>query len=109
MANPVVHFEILSGGDPGPLQRFYAETFGWTVDANNPANYGLVSTGVEGTPGGGIDRALDGAPRTMIYIEVDDPEAYLAKVAAAGGRVVQGVNVVPGMVTFAQSPIPRAT
>ncbi|MEJ2133211.1 MAG: VOC family protein [Gammaproteobacteria bacterium] len=98
MTNPVVHFEIL-GPDGEALQKFYGETFGWTIDADNPMSYGLTDTG-----GGGINGGIAQAdtPFASFYIEVDDPAAYLEKVTGAGGEVVQDVTEIPGMVTFAQ-------
>ncbi|MEX2446638.1 MAG: VOC family protein [Dehalococcoidia bacterium] len=39
--------------------------------------------------------------KVLVYIEVDDPAAYLGKVKAAGGEVVQDVTVIPDMVTYA--------
>ena len=98
MPNPVVHFEI-NGPDGAALQRFYAEVFDWTVNTDNPMGYGLVEAG-EGGVGGGIASAP--APLATIYIEVNDPQAYLDKVKAAGAKVVQEVTEIPGMVTFAQ-------
>ena len=98
MANPVVHFEIL-GTDGARLQRFYSETFGWTINADNPAGYGLTDTGGAGI-NGGIGQAE--APLATFYIEVDDPQQYLERVTAAGAEVVQPVTEIPGMVTFAQ-------
>ena len=53
MPNPVVHWEILSE-DPGKIQEFYANLFGWHVDTNNPMDYGMVDTHSEG----GINEAL---------------------------------------------------
>ena len=98
MTNPVVHFEIL-GPDGEALQKFYGETFGWTINADNPANYGLADTG-EGGINGGIGAA--DVPLATFYVEVDDPAAYLERVANAGGELVQDVTEIPGMVTFAQ-------
>jgi predicted enzyme related to lactoylglutathione lyase len=96
MPNPVVHFEII-GRDGAALQRFYGEVFGWTINADNPMNYGLVTTG-----GGGIEGGISsGDPRSTIYIEVDDPAAYLKKVVAAGATVVMDVTEIPDMVTIA--------
>ena len=39
MPNPVTHFEI-SAKDQAKITEFYSRLFGWTVDANNPMNYG---------------------------------------------------------------------
>lgn len=99
MPNPVVHFEI-TGRDGEALQRFYAESFGWTVNANNPMNYGMVDTGGKGGIAGGISGG-DAALATF-YIEVDDPARYLARVKAAGGKVVMDVTEIPDYVTIAQ-------
>ena len=99
--NPIVHFEIMAGPDRDKkaLQRFYADTFGWKVDAANPMEYGMVDTGGRGI-NGAVDAAQDHA-KGVIYVEVDDPAVYLKKIVAAGGAVIQDVTVVPNMVTFA--------
>jgi uncharacterized protein len=94
MPHPVVHFEI-NGRDGQALQRFYSQLFDWKVDADNPIQYGLVETG---GIGGGISGGTE--PSVTFYVEVDDPQAYLDKAVALGGRVVQGVTEVPGMVIF---------
>ncbi len=36
-----------------------------------------------------------------MYAQVDDPQAYLDKAVALGGKVVMGVTVIPDMVTMA--------
>ena len=97
MPNPVVHFEI-GASDSAVLQRFYSGAFDWTVSADNPMQYGLVETGGTGI-GGGITESEN--PGVMIYIEVDDLEAALGRVAALGGSTVQEITTIPGMVTFA--------
>jgi predicted enzyme related to lactoylglutathione lyase len=100
--NPIVHFEI-TGKDKAKLQKFYADAFNWKVDAGNPMGYGMVDNGGEGINGG-----IDGdAPGVMIYIAVDDPAAYLKKVAGMGCTVVQDVTVIPGMVTMAKFADPE--
>jgi predicted enzyme related to lactoylglutathione lyase len=35
------HFEVI-GKDGKKLQDFYSGLFGWKIDANNPADYGIV-------------------------------------------------------------------
>ena len=105
MPNPVVHFEVV-GGDGKKLQSFYADVFGWHVDANNPMNYGLVDNHGEGI-GGGIGPSQDGRPRATFYIAVDDTDAYLKKVESMGGKTVMPTETIPGMVTLAMFSDPE--
>ena len=104
MANPVVHFEI-EGKDGKKLQDFYSGVFGWNVDTNNPMNYGMVAGDSQGI-GGGIAASQDGKPSVKVYIEVDDPQAYLDKVTKAGGKVIMPVTDL-GMVVMAQFADPE--
>ena len=100
MGQPVVHFEI-SSADRSKSGVFYADLFGWTVGANNPINYGIVDThaadAAESGIGGGI---AEGAPRVMVYVQVDDPQAALDSAVALGGSIVEPVSDNP-MVTMA--------
>jgi uncharacterized protein len=105
MANPVVHFEV-TGKDGKKLQDFYAKTFGWQVNAENPMNYGIVDA-QEGGIGGGISAGDGGTKQVTFYIEVDDPQAYLDKVEAKGGKTVMPVTEIPGMVVLAQFADPE--
>jgi len=99
--NPVEWWEIV-GKDAAKTQRFYADLFGWNVDANNPMNYGMV-TG-EGHPiGGGIaGNAPDGGTLVTIYVSVDDLAATLEKATSLGGSVVTPPMDVPGGPSIAQ-------
>jgi uncharacterized protein len=45
MGRPVVHFEVI-GKDGAGLRSFYSELFGWTINADNPMNYGTVTAEV---------------------------------------------------------------
>jgi predicted enzyme related to lactoylglutathione lyase len=47
MKHPVVHFEIQSQRGE-ELQGFYSDLFGWTINADNPMNYGVIKTHEEG-------------------------------------------------------------
>ena len=100
MGQPVVHFEI-HGSDSVETSNFYADVFDWSVNADNPMHYGLVDTNAEGAGIGGGICASDMSPAVLIYIQVDDPQAYLDKVEAAGGRTVLPVTEIPGAVTMA--------
>jgi uncharacterized protein len=65
MGQAVVHFEVV-GKDGEKLHKYYAELFGWNVNADNPMQYGMVDgkdnktvngdTGI----GGGIGQGPDG-------------------------------------------------
>jgi predicted enzyme related to lactoylglutathione lyase len=102
-----VHFEI-TGKDGKKLQDFYSGVFNWKVDANNPMNYGIVSNeDTGGGIGGGISAGDGGTSQVTFYIEVDDPQAYLDKVTASGGRTVMPVTEIPGMVVLAQFADPE--
>jgi len=103
MPNPVVHFEFISPEAP-KLQKFFGEVFGWKINADNPMNYGMVDTGVtdHGIQGGiGAPSAI-GQAHVAIYIEVADIDATLAKVSAAGGKIVMPKMSIPNGPTLAQ-------
>jgi predicted enzyme related to lactoylglutathione lyase len=99
MGDPVVHFEVV-GKDGAALQSFYAEMFGWRVDANNPMSYGLVAreenVSAQGLGiGGGIGQGPEGYPgHVTFYVEVPDVEAALAKAESLGGTRMMGPDKV---------------
>ncbi|CAN5199645.1 VOC family protein [soil metagenome] len=103
MTDPVVHFEVV-GRDGAALQSFYTQMFGWQIDANNPMQYGVVPPS-EGGIGGGI--AQSDSPALTFYVQVDDPQTYLDRAEALGGRTVMPVTSIPGTVTFAQIADPE--
>jgi uncharacterized protein len=94
MANPVTHFEI-HGRDGKKTQAFYASLFGWTVDADNPMDYGMVSAPDGEGIGGGISQA-QGQPMVTVYVEVEDLEATLKTAESLGGKTVLPPSDVPG-------------
>jgi predicted enzyme related to lactoylglutathione lyase len=96
MGNPVIHFEVI-GKDAPRLQEFFSKLFGWTINADNPMNYGIVDTGVPGGIGGGIGSGPEEHPgHVTFYIGVDDPKAYLEKAESLGGKTVMEAQEVPG-------------
>ena len=108
MTRPVVHFEI-HGKDAKKLQDFYAEIFGWKIDANNPMNYGMVEHGIGGPPegvGGGITSS-DAAPFVTFYVQVVDLDETLKKAESLGGKAVMQPMDVPGGPTMAQFADPE--
>src|SRR5438445_1960009 len=100
MANPVVHFEIM-GKDGAGLRKFYGDVFGWTIDADNPMNYGMVAAG-EGGIGGGVGQTPDGSTIVTVYVQVDDLQAALDKAEKLGGKTVMPPMDIPGGPSIAQ-------
>jgi predicted enzyme related to lactoylglutathione lyase len=94
----VVHWEI-QAQDSAKQQQFFAELFGWKVDANNPMRYGMVAALGEKSIAGGIGPTTD-APRVTIYVQVPDINAALAKAASLGAQTVVPRSVM-GPVTMA--------
>lgn len=101
MGQPVVHFEVI-GKDGATLQRYYAELFGWDVDADNPLGYGYVArdgntnADAAGIAGGIATGQPDYAGHVTFYVEVPDVEASLATAERLGGNRVFGPEKVPG-------------
>ncbi len=88
MDNPVVWFEVL-GKDGAALRRFYSDLFGWKIEsATANADYGLL-TGVDSGIGGGIGQGRDGGDgHITVFVQVDDPGAYLEKAEKLGATTV---------------------
>jgi len=88
MSHPIVHIE-LSAHDHKKAAQFYANVFGWQIQAFPDMNYSTFSSG-EGQPGGGFNPVSEQNPAgtTIVYIETDDIEASLEKIEANGGQRV---------------------
>jgi predicted enzyme related to lactoylglutathione lyase len=85
--HPIVHWEIQSQ-NPANLQRFYAEAFGWKIDANNSMNYGMVASAGKGGINGGIGGTEGPGSRVTVYAAVPDISAVLERIASLGGRTL---------------------
>lgn len=96
MANPVIHFEIVSK-DADKLHSFYSDVFGWKIDANNAMNYGIVDNGGDGI-NGGIGGLMDDAypGHVTFYISVQDPGKALEEIESRGGKTVMPPSEIPG-------------
>jgi predicted enzyme related to lactoylglutathione lyase len=98
----VVHFEI-NADDAERAVKFYQDALGWEIKkwvGEQP--YWLVTTGPDDQMG--INGAI--TPRTQGYSTVNTVgvlsiDETLAKVAAAGGKVVTDKMDIPGIGTFA--------
>lgn len=103
--DPVVHFE-LPYDDRARIMRFYADVFGWRLEPFQD-DYVLATTtsgeAAAGTAAGGIDGGLfrrdPGRPgqHPSVVIAVQDIEAAMAQVCAAGGEVFGEPQAIPGV------------
>ena len=102
----VVHFE-LPFDDAERANRFYADVFGWESSKFGEQEYYLQQTGGDDEPygiGGGLVARADANVHgggTLVVINVDDLDAYIDKVAAAGCEIVTPRSVIPGVGWFA--------
>lgn len=95
MGQPVVHFEVIAK-DGEKLRGYYADLFGWEINASNPMGYGIVdregNTNSDGIGiGGGVGQGpADYDGHATFYVEVPDVEAALAKAESLGGTRMMG-------------------
>ena len=100
MNHPVMHFEIM-GHDAPKLRSFYADVFGWNVEApmaGSPVEYSLVDPvpGAQHGIRGGIGKAPDGYDgHVTFYVVVDDVDKAFAKIEERGGSRMMGPDKVP--------------
>jgi len=95
----VIHFNI-SADDTSRAVKFYKSVFGWKAkNWGGNIDYWLVTTGPDDKPGinGGIGRREDPGDHTSNSIEVASLAKAVAKVAAAGGKVLEAKMPIPGI------------
>ena len=102
--------ELLTG-DVEKCKAFFGEVCGWTYDDVPMPNFTYtVARSGDKMAAGIMDKANTGAPdmpnHWMAYIAVDDVDAAAAKVAGAGGTVLQDCFDVPnvGRIAIVQDP-----
>ena len=97
----VVHFEI-PAKDLSRAVAFYRSVFAWNINRwAGPMDYWIAETGKKETPGidGAImDRTV--SKHTVNTIEVPSVDAWLEKIAAAGGRQCTPKTEIPGIGHF---------
>ncbi len=83
----VVGWHELIAPDVEPAKAFYTGLLGWTFSVWRPgtADYPMVHVG--GRDHGGFFARAGAAPHWLVYVEVEDVDAVVAKVPALGGRV----------------------
>jgi uncharacterized protein len=76
--------------DPQAAQEFYARLLGWTFTTVSPPGAPIYAiAALDGRDVAGMGQAQDGAPAWNTYIAVDDADAAVARIAAAGGEVTE--------------------
>ncbi len=97
-AHPIVHIEIASS-DPKTTADFFSEIFEWKIDWDpNFPDY-IMFDGSPG-PGGGFPKADNETYKNgdvVLYIDTEDIDATLAKIASKGGKVVMPKSEIPGI------------
>jgi uncharacterized protein len=106
--HPIVHIEI-PASDLKEVSQFYAEVFGWQIDA---AMEGYPMFAAEGGPGGGFVQLSDVAHtvgRPLLFIGTDDIDTSLTAVEANGGKTLMPRTAIPKIGWWAVSPTRLAT
>lgn len=92
----IVHFEI-PADDLQRAKAFYAQLFGWKIEAFQGMDYMMVDTyGL----GGGMMKRMHQEQQITNYIGVPSVDEYSAKVEKLGGKILVQKNAVPGMGYF---------
>jgi uncharacterized protein len=102
--NPVVHFEM-GYTDPARMAMFYETVFGWKTQSLGPdmGNYVVAQTTetdenrmvqTKGAINGGFYKKTDNpvSQAPSVVISVDDIQAAMKAVVAAGGKILGGMN-----------------
>ncbi len=97
-ARPVVHWEIVSR-DPQRQAAFYRELFNWQVGEGPVIQIPAGLGGPEPGPGGHIRRGDQ--PAVVLYVQVRDLRASLARAQELGAGLVAEPFDVPGGPTLA--------
>ena len=105
MARPI-HFEVFAS-DPEAMAGFYERAFGWTVNKASIEGgppYWLITTGDDpelGINGGMGQGPAPPFPGTTTTLGVEDLDAAMAGVEAAGGSVLMGRMEIPNVGSLA--------
>ncbi|HWB55521.1 MAG TPA: VOC family protein [Gaiellaceae bacterium] len=93
MPGRLVHFEI-PAEDIDRAQSFYEQLFGWSFQAATSFPYRMTQAG--GEPAGAIYRNEGRKPGVIVYFDVEDVDAHVARVRELGGRADDKVPI-PGI------------
>jgi len=101
MPNPVVHFEI-GCRDLAKTSKFYSQMFDWKMQPYGPASMIDTAAGESRNINGHIN-SLGHEPHNyvLVYVQVEDLNAYLKRAESLGGKMLVPPTPVPGMGSFA--------
>lgn len=99
----------LTVADVNGARRFFEQLLGWQFERfPMPYEYYRITAGAPDEPGidGGVGAIADttlsaGRPMTQLTIPVPDLDAYLKRVVAAGGSIVEPRTPIPGIGFYA--------
>jgi predicted enzyme related to lactoylglutathione lyase len=98
-----IWYELMSP-DANASKAFYEAVIGWTIHPADPGgmDYRMIDTGNGDFAGGLMNmtpemKAGGARPRWLIYIGVDDVDAAVAKINAAGGSLQMPAVDMPGV------------
>ena len=99
MGKPVVHFEI-GCRDKSTTLAFYTKLFDWSSEDMGPST--MIRTGSDQGIQGHIT-SLGHEPHNyvMVYVQVDDLDAYVGRVSKLGGKTLIGPIDIPEQGSFA--------
>jgi len=100
MANPVTWFEII-GPDARAIQKFYRDTFGWTMTPPTGEEMGYYSMLTDHAPGIGGGLGQGGPARVSVYIESAEPQKLLDRAVANGATTLMPVTTITPDTTIA--------
>lgn len=117
MANPEgtpIWYELMTA-DPDASKAFYDDVIGWTIEAqpSGEMDYRMIDSGSGGGMVGGVMRLTEamqagGAkPTWLFYIGVNDVDASVEKIKAAGGSVLMPAWDIPGIGRIAMVADPQ--
>jgi len=83
-------------GDPAAASGFYGELLGWEIEVWKPGEMDYPMIKVEEQTHGGFGPAQGGAPpHWLAHVVVDDVDAAVGRVEAAGGSIVAPAMEIP--------------
>lgn len=95
MTSPVIQWQVVT---PAPEKHaaFYAELFGWSIDADNPLAYRRATSGSErGIDGGFWPAPPETRPFVQLYVEVEDVGVSFARAQELGCAVIAPPQALP--------------